>query len=196
MPLWGGFERIDGNYTTPRPAKAMASRRKKTYMEFLDACPLLAFFGRRLHRVSARLATTRVRKRGPCPRSRLPVASKSPSSVAWRPLGSLREHDGLGFRSSAEADWPQDAVDTMSRQAAFRHDSHQLRGMPGQIPLHRLGRLPRASCADPHPERTRNHHGRHDVQLLFLDVPTRGLMREIVSHCLLTLPWFALTCRT
>ena len=44
-------------------------------MEFLDECPILAFFGRRLHRVSACPATTRVRKRGPCPRSRLPVAS-------------------------------------------------------------------------------------------------------------------------
>lgn len=84
------------------------------FMVFLDGCPVLPFFGRRLHRVSACLATTRVRKRGPCPRSRLPVASKSPSSVVRRPHGSLREHDGLGFRSCAEADWPQDDVDAMS----------------------------------------------------------------------------------
>ena len=44
-------------------------------MEFLDGRPVLAFFGRRLHRISACLATTRARKRGPCPRSSLPVAS-------------------------------------------------------------------------------------------------------------------------
>ena len=32
--------------------------------------------------------------------------------------------------------------------------------------------------------------------VFFLNVPTRGRMREIVSHCLLTLLGFALTCRT
>ena len=94
--------------------QSLSSQIARLPMVFLDGCPVLPFFGRRLHRVSACLATTRVRKRGPCPRSRLPVASKSPSSVVRRPYGLLREHDGLGFRSCAEADWPQDDVDAMS----------------------------------------------------------------------------------
>ena len=64
-------------YYTPNKRNAQARYRAipEPDMEFLDGCPFLAFFGRRLHRVSACLATTRVRKRGPCPRSRLPVAS-------------------------------------------------------------------------------------------------------------------------
>ena len=37
--------------------------------------------------------------------------------------------------------------------------------MSEEVPLHRLRRLPRISCADPHPERSRDHHGRHDVQV-------------------------------
>ena len=53
-------------------------------------------------------------KAGTLPSVPSPRRLDRPSSVVRRPQGLLREHDGLGFRSSAEADWPQDDVDAMS----------------------------------------------------------------------------------